>query len=132
MQSDDGEAQAEEEAEALRLQREQAGQLAAEDFDDAHLFPDDPRGGAAEGDHRGSDDEDEDGQREPTLGAAAAAHVRTDMISCSNLSFPLLRTATSSRVHAKWFDMMICPAGCASIGICRIICRALLPWTCHR
>lgn len=92
MQSDDEEAQAEEEAEALRLQREQAAQLAAEDFDDAHLFPDDPRGPTAESDHSGSDDEDGDGQGEPTMGAAAAAQVCTHMIFLFTSSFPVLRT----------------------------------------
>ncbi len=73
MQSDDEEAAAEEEAEALRLQREQAAQLAPEDFDDAHLFPsaaaDAAGGGSSDGDG-GGDGED------VTMGAAAAAQVR--------------------------------------------------------
>lgn len=36
---DDEEAAQEEEAEALRLQREQQAALRPEDYDDAHLFP---------------------------------------------------------------------------------------------
>lgn len=69
LQSDDEEALAEEEAEALRLQREQAALLAPDDYHDAHLFPE------AQQDGGGDDTSGDDGGEEPTLGEAAAAQV---------------------------------------------------------